>query len=164
MLRRVMIAGSTVTLGHRYWRISVSAPAGSTSYIGFTEIELRGTSGGPDLMSAQTVNGAASASSEINASNGAWMAADGRMTYGWLSESASPAWWKYDFGSPLNAGPAIADVKQVAIYGSYNAPNASHKDFQIQWSDDGSAWTTVLSVTGQTGWTGASDIRLFDIP
>jgi len=164
MLRRVMIAGSPVTLGHRHWRISVSAPAGSTSYIGFTEIELRGTSGGLDLMSTQTMNGAASVSSEINASNAAWMAADGRMTHGWLSGSASPAWWKYDFGSPLNTGPAIADVKQVAIYGSFNAPDASPRDFQIQWSDDGSAWTTVLSVTGQTGWTGASDIRLFDIP
>lgn len=165
MLRRVMMAGAApIGPGHRYWRILISAPDGSTQYCGFTEAEFRGVAGGPDLKSIQTNNGACSASSEVNASNSAWMGSDGRLTHGWLSNTASASWWRFDFGSASQVGVKVADVKQVAIRGSFNAPTASPCDFSVQWSDDGTSWTTALTVTGQSGWTGASDIRAFDIP
>lgn len=164
-LRRMMMAGGgSAPSAHRYWRINVSANSGSTQYTGFTEIEFRGSVGGPDLIPVQSSNGPASASTRVNDSNAAWMAADNRMTHGWLSNTSAASWWRYDFGHPLNTGPTVANVRQVAIYGSYNAPNASPKDFTIEWSDDGVAWTVALAVTGQTGWTGASDVRVFDIP
>lgn len=165
MLRRVMMAGgSPAAAGHRYWRIHITAPDGSTQYCGFTEIELRGTAGGSDLKSVQSNNGACIASSEVNSSNGAWMGSDGRLTHGWLSNTAGASWWRFDFGHALQVGVKVADVRQVAIRGSFNAPAASPRDFKIQYSDDGAAWTDALVVAGQTGWTGATDIRLFDIP
>lgn len=165
MLRRVMMAGNPPAgSGHRYWRILISLPDGSSLYCGFTEIEFRESAGGPDAKSAQSGNGAASASSEVNTSNGAWMGSDGRLTHGWLSNTASASWWSFDFGNASQVGIKVADVKQVAIRGSFNAPAASPRDFSVQWSDDGAAWTNALTVTGQTGWTGASDIRVFDIP
>lgn len=75
-----------------------------------------------------------------------------------------PQWWKYDFGHAGHTGSPTADVKQILIRGSHNVPSGSPKDFQLQWSDNNSTWTTVLTVTGQTGWTGASDARTFNVP
>lgn len=159
--------GSSSPTAHRYWRVLITANDGSTQYFGFTEIEMRGSIGGADLLVAQTAGGAASASSEFNASNAAWRATDNSNTSGWLGNVAGgglPGWWRYDFGNAGHTGSPTADVKQIEIRGSYNAPTASPKDFQLQWSDNNSTWNTVLTVTGQTGWTGASDARTFDVP
>lgn len=165
MLRRGMMASSSS--GHRYWRILITATDSSTAYAGFTEIELRGSVGGASLLSVQTVGGAASASREANASNAAWRATDLSNTSGFLADLPAtpfPQWWKYDFGHASHVGSPTADVRQVLIRGSYNVPGASPEDFQLQWSDNNTTWTTVMTVTGQTGWTGASDARTFNVP
>lgn len=153
--------------GHRYWRIWITAVDGNTQYSGFTEIEMRGSIGGANLLTVQTTGGAASSSSNINSSNAYWRATDLSNTSGWLAADdpiPNPEWWKYDFGNAGHTGSPTADVKQILIRGSYNVPTASPKDFQLQWSDDNSTWTTVLTVTGQTGWSGASDARTFNVP
>lgn len=148
---------------HRYWRIRITANDGSPVYNGFTEIELRGTPGGPDLTVPQANAQAATAISEINGANAAELAVDNNATTGWLSNGAGVGdWWRYDFGHP-SAGSTTADIQQISIAGSWNVPSASPKDFTLQWSDDNSAWTTVMTVTGQTGWTGASDVRVFTV-
>lgn len=152
---------------HRYWRILITATDTSTVYAGFTEIELRGSVGGANLMSVQSANGAALSSGDVNGSNAAWRAADGSNTSGWLAPlpmTPFPQWWRYDFGHASHVGSPTADVRQVLIRGSHNVPGASPEDFQLQWSDNNSTWTTVLTVTGQTGWTGASDARTFNVP
>ena len=171
MLRRMMMAGgSSSGPAHRHWRILISANDGSPSYIGFTEIELRSTLGGADFTVPQANDtSAARASSRVNPSNSAEKACDNSNTSGWLSSDASPPEeWRYDCGNAGHTGNAAEIVKQVLIRGSFNAPSASPKDFLIQWSDDPSnpptSWTTALTVTGQTGWTGASDARTFDLP
>lgn len=159
MLRRMMMAVSSATpqVGHRYWRVNVTAPDGSPSYIGFTEMQMRNQSG-DNLIPIQSSDLMVAASSEVNASNASWMAADGNLSTGWLSNTASTSWWRFDFT------PSSPDIRQLAIRGSFNAPDASPRDFTLQWSDDLLSWTTVLTVTGQTGWTGASDIRTFSVP
>lgn len=152
---------------HRYWRILITATDSSTVYAGFTEIELRGSVGGANLLSVQAGNGVALSSRDVNGSNAAWRAADGSNTSGWLADlpmTPFPQWWRYDFGHASHVGSPTADVRQVLIRGSHNVPGASPEDFQLQWSDDNSTWTTVLTVTGQTGWTGASDARTFNVP
>lgn len=159
--------GSVGPVPHRYWRVYITATDGSASNFGFTEIEIRGSIGGPDLTVPQTAGGAATASSEANMSNAAWRAVDESLTSGWLGNvpgGGLPGWWRYDFGHAGHTGPSTADVRQILIRGSWNAPTASPRDFELQWSDDNSSWTTVLTVTGQTGWTGASDARTFDVP
>lgn len=152
---------------HRYWRILITATDSSAVYAGFTEIELRGSVGGANLLSVQAGNGAALSSRDVNGSNAAWRAADGSNTSGWLADlpmTPFPQWWRYDFGHALHVGSPTADVRQVLIRGSHNVPGASPEDFQLQWSDDNTTWTTVMTVTGQTGWTGASDARTFNVP
>ena len=160
------MAANAASASHRYWRILISAVDGSTLYAGFTEIELRGSVGGANLLSVQTAVGAATGSRDVTLSNSAWRAADLSNTSGWLCSlvpTPFPQWWKYDFGHASHIGSPTADVKQVVIKGSYNAPNASPKDFMLQWADDDITWTTVMTVTGQTGWTGASDVRTFNV-
>lgn len=155
---------------HRYWRVHITANDGNTSFIGFTEIELRAAPAGADQTKSQSTFGAASASSAINTDNRASNVVDGSTVDGWLSSTGTfPQWWQYDCGNAGHTGggapnaPTIA-VKQIAITGSWNAPDASPKDFTLQWSDNGSDWTTALTVAGQAGWTGASDVRVFSLP
>lgn len=153
-------------VAHRYWRLLISAVDGSTGFAGFTEIEFRATVGGPSLFTTQTsAVGPVSRSREANLSNAAWRGADLSNTSGWLTDLgiALPHWWSYDFGHAGHVGAASVDVKQVVIKGSYNAPTGSPKDFVLQWSDDKVAWNTVMTVTGETGWTGASDVRTFNV-
>jgi hypothetical protein len=154
---RFAAAGSVPT-PHRYWRLLITANDGSALYYGCTEIEMRATVGGAD-WTQDFIN--ITASSEINTSNGGDRAFDNNDATGWLSSTAVTSWVRGAFDtSPINWRACA----QVVIKGSWNAPNASPKDFQIQWSDDNSAWTTVLTVAGQTGWTGASDVRTFNVP
>jgi hypothetical protein len=159
--------GAPPATSHRYWRIYITANDGNATFFGATEFEMRGSVGGANLLSILTGAGPATASGETNASNAAWRASDNSNTSGWLANVAGgglPGWWKYDFGHAGHTGPSTADVKQILIRGSFNAPTGSPKDFQLQWSDNNSTWTTVLTVTGQTGWTGASDARTFNVP
>lgn len=171
MLRRAMMAGGGGASAHRHWRILISANDGSASYMGFTEIELRSTIGGADFTVPQAnTTSAARATDYVNLSNSHEKACDNNTTStGWLSANVSGAKeWRYDCGNAGHTGNPTEVVAQVQIRGSHNVPTASPKDFLIQWSDDASSvpttWTTVLTVTGQTGWTGASDARTFDIP
>ena len=171
MLRRTMMAGAPGPTAHRYWRVRITANDGSAQYFGFTEIEMRGSIGGANLLtilnSGTGPSGPATANSEVNASNAAWRATDASTTSGWIGNvpgGGLPGWWKYDFGHAGHSGPSTASVRQIMIRGSHNAPTGSPRDFTLQWSDDNSAWTTVLTVTGETSWTGASDARTFNVP
>jgi len=161
-----LLAGNSAA--HRYWRVYITANAGDATYVGFTEIELRSTVGGADFTVPQTLDtDAAKASAQVNNSNGSRRAVDNSDTTGWLTITAGgglPAWWEYDCGNAGHSGNPTEVVRQILIKGSWNVPAASPKDFLLQWSDDNTSWTTVMTVTGQTGWTGASDARTFNVP
>lgn len=140
---------------HRYWRINILEPDGSTLYMGMTDIGLLDKDG-VDVTSTLGV----SSSSFINASNVGVNAFDRNFSTGWLSSSASsPEWIAIDlfsgYGQP-------SEIKTVKIWGSWNQPTASPKNFEVQWSDDGTSWTTAASFTNSTGW-GAAELREFSI-
>lgn len=145
---------------HRYWRVLITANDGSPSYCGASEIELRGAAGGPDLTTSVNANIHTSASSSVNSDNQPANAFNNLLDSGWLSAVPSTSWVRWDFTSQ-GIGPQ--SIAEVTITGSWNVPSASPRDFQLQWSDNGTAWTTVKTVTGQTGWTGSSDTRVFTI-
>lgn len=151
------VAAPPEMLSARYWRVYITANDGSGSYIGMTEIELKDTLGGSDLTSAALASTNALASSEVNGSNTAAMAFDNSSSKGWLGWLA-PQWIRWDFG-PGND----KTIRQITIRGSWNAASASPKDFLLQGSGNGTDWTTVMTVTGQTGWSGGSDVRIFTV-
>jgi|GEM_PF-5694311 len=152
-------ASETAILGHRYWRIYVTAINGGAA-CGISEIEMmRKTSQGNECGS-----GTASASTEWSGSDAAAEAFNGTFGSGsdaWASQNgaAMPQWIRYDFGS--GTSPDITSVN-IHARGSVDTGQAP-KDFSIQWSDDGSSWTTAWSVTNSTGWS-AFERRTFTKP
>jgi hypothetical protein len=153
--------GGTPPGAHRYWRIYISANDGHASLCGLTELVLYDTSGnqisGEPLWSTVGAN----ASSEINVSNVAEQAFDDVFNTGWLAATAANEWISWDMQAMFAIG-SPQEVKDFDIYGSWNAPTASPKDFELQWSDDNVAWTAAKVVTGETGWT-AAELRSFNV-
>lgn len=147
---------------HRYWRLYITANDGNASFMGVTEVRLRNGSG-TVVSHTNATSTPYSSSSDINASNDYSRAWDNNLTdSGWLSATAaSPQWTKVDLGNVNLPGPT--EVMSFDLYGSWNAPDASPKDFELQWSDDNSTWTTAGAYTDETGWA-ANELRSFLVP
>lgn len=135
---------------HEYWRIYVTEGVASTN-TSIAEVEMRATTGGAD----QCTGGTATANEELGVDYTAAKAFDNDNATIWhTSTSVLPNWIAYQFASPV-------EVEEVAIT-SRNEANSSTapEDFSIQYSDDGTNWTTYWSVTGQIGWS-ANEQRVF---
>lgn len=142
-------------MAHTYWRIYVTANNGNTSAqkCGIEEVEMRASIGGAD----QCTGGTPSASSQ-SAGFEASKAFDDSTATQWIcnSSEASPPWWlRYQFASAV-------DVAEVSIIPPTTLTRAP-KDFDIQYSDDGSSWTTWLAVTGITDWA-LHTAKTFSLP
>lgn len=141
----------TMTGAHTFWRV-LCAAADDNAYCVVSEVEFNGV---------QATGGTATASSIY----GAWTAAaafDGvkNTAAGWCTATgagAAGAWIAYEYASALH-------VNSVSIYaGSPGNQQHSPRDFFVQSSNDGVAWTTEWSVTGATGWA-AYEQRTFHRP
>jgi hypothetical protein len=154
--------GGVAPGAHRYWRLYITANDGNASFMGLTELALRKADGSSIGAYVSTSNPVYS--TFINASNDFPRAFDGNIVNsGWLSSTAaSPQYIGMDVQSAVGALFSPVEVRYFDIYGSHNAPDASPKDCELQWSDDGVAWTTALAVTGETGWA-ANEMRTFQV-
>lgn len=75
-----------------------------------------------------------------------------------------------NFSAPKHVTMRLRQAREVKVLQLRNSPqgssttnSASPRDFQLQWSDNGTSWTNALTVTGQTGWSGG-DVRTFAVP
>ena len=139
---------------HRYWRINITKHNGG-DVVSHAEVQFRATVGGAD----QATGGTPDASTENLPTYGASKAFDDDASTIWSSTSSSlPQWISYDFGSAV-------DVVEVALQADDTAPRALYaaEDFDVQYSDDNSSWTTAWSVTGENAW-GVSETRVFTYP
>lgn len=123
------LTGKNVTLVkeyHRYWRVYTTTSSAQISDLEFYT----------SLTGGNIASGGTAIASEGTAANGF----DGNAATVWTA-AASPSWLGYDFG----AGNDKARPKAVAI-----GQGASGKvyNFDVQWSDDGSTWTTSWSHAG----------------
>ncbi|MFG2133108.1 discoidin domain-containing protein [Streptomyces sp. NPDC048751] len=87
-------------------------------------------------------------SSTENTSTPASAAVDGSTGTRWSSTFSDPQWLTVDLG-------ATATISQVAL--RWEAAYA--RSFQIQTSDNGTAWTTIYSTTTSTGGTQTLDVN-----
>jgi hypothetical protein len=131
----------------RYYRLNITANNGDTQALGIGEIELRGTYDGPDLTSPSTT---------VTASNGANAAQtvdnNTSTNNGWTVGSVTPTlpqWISFDLGS----AQAVAQYVVSSYPTSTLTAARSIKDWTFEGSNDGSTWTVLDTVTGQTGWT-----------
>jgi hypothetical protein len=149
---------SIVDLGggtHRYWRIYITESTAPDNIIRGYEAEFRGSVGGPD----QCTGGTASASH--NSSTAYKLFNDNGASDYWISNTSPsmPCWFQYDFGS----GNAVAVAEWGFMPGNSGSDiTQSPKAFSLQWSDDGTSFTTLKSWSDVTSWT-AGVQKLFAI-
>lgn len=132
---------------HRYWRLYITEF--ESQYVSIAKLALHGTVGGADLTGSGTGTGSSQYDGNYapsyafdNLANTCWHCANG---------ASAPQWLQYDFG----AGNAY-NIPEIVITARDNQGNQGPKAFDWQWSDDGSAWHTVFSKGGQTGWVAGS--------
>lgn len=134
--------GSTVvgsTGAHSYWRIQYVSGNNATFLSAF-DIQFRQTPGvtehpsGGTILEAHTRGGFLASDAFDSNDTTRWALDD-------ISNIAS-AVLGYHYPTPI----AVAQVRMYVSNGE--TPNS----YNIQYSDDGVTWTTVLAVTGQTSW------------
>jgi hypothetical protein len=127
---------------HTYWRLVFRQQVnpGTDEFI-IHEIEFLETWTGPNTMSGAT--GTASVSSTFNpALYTAANLIDGDVTTRWISQTGTDnEWFKFVYNTPV-------EVRAVALTASIQLAFMPAL-FDLQWSDDGAAWTDV--------WTATSD-------
>jgi len=127
---------------HRYWRLLITANNGDTAFTVVGELGLLDA----DYLPL-TGLGTASAST-TQGSQTAALGFDGDPNTYWesLINEPPPHWLAYDFGTGNAEEVAVATI--TADRDDERMP----KDFEVQFSDDGLAWTTDTSFTGETEW------------
>ncbi|MDI1461568.1 discoidin domain-containing protein [Catellatospora sp. KI3] len=127
----------------RYVRVYGTARATQYGY-SLWEFQVYGElAGGGGCGTANAAQGKpATASSVENAGTPATAAVDGSGTTRWSSAAADPQWLQIDLGSTQS-------ICQIIL--TWEAAYATA--YQIQLSDNASAWTTVYSTTTSTGGT-----------
>ncbi|MFC4589812.1 discoidin domain-containing protein [Sphaerisporangium corydalis] len=93
------------------------------------------------------LNKTATSSSNENDGNAARFAFDGNAGTRWSSQFSDPQWVQVDLGSSQSI--CKVDLSWEAAYG---------RDFKVQASADGSAWSDLKAVTGGTGGTVSYDV------
>lgn len=130
---------------HRYWRIFCHyASTGQDSTNSFSEIELRSSNGGSNLIGS----GTAAASSQLNSSFTPAKAVDGNTSTMWIStNNGADAWWSYDFGSGITQD--IIEIKMTPRTDGFYYETPTY--FDVQYSDDDSTWTTYWTINYSGG-------------
>lgn len=133
---------------HLYWRLSVTAIDGGTTFIAMPELEFRETLGGAN----SAVGGTPIASSVFTSSYSSTNAFDGNNETFWYSDSGDlNGWIGYQFASPV-------EIKEVVI-GSFGPSNGTSttlsrlpRDFSVEFSDDGVTWVRAQDIIGEGDW------------
>ncbi len=132
----------------RYVRLDVTTPANNGNTAArIDEFEVYG--GATPGPSNVALNKAATADSSCNTNEGPAKAVNGSVTGGntdkWCSLGATK-WWQVDLASAFNVQSVT--IRHAGAGGENAAWNT--RDFTIQVSSNGTSWTTVATVTGNT--------------
>ena len=96
----------------------------------------------PTMTGNATPSGAASASTIKDTTYDAWKGFDKSAASWWMSASSSVTnqWLRYDFPGPVF-------IHSLAIDNTQHAAGRSAKDCRLEYSDDGTAWSTAVTMT-----------------
>lgn len=145
---------------NKQWRVNISLNNGNF-YTNIADLSWRSVPGGTNLVPIQTDgSGTYSESSEANADNAGWKAYDGDNTTKW-SPAGNTGWLSWQF-APGNETGHIQQILEVGIMGRAIGQDGTYapNDFTIESSYNGSTWTVIKTITGQTGWS-EGELRLF---
>lgn len=136
---------------YRYFRINVTANNGRST-LNIAEFELRASVGGPTIATG----GTPSASTVFGSTWSADKGFDANASTFW-SATGPTGWLQYDLGAGNEASLA-----QYAVRGRSDANDGSPKDWTFEGSLNGSDWTTLDTVTSETGWANG-ELRAFTL-
>lgn len=139
-------ASTALVGGHRYWRLRLLWQNSST--VNVQEIEMRTAVGGADVTGSGTAfrtsgSGGNPASNAFDNSNATSTDIFSGGTIG------------YDFG--VGNAPAIVEVAITCSSANYLG------EFDVEYSDDNSAWSYAFSGSKRSGWT-TSVAQVFSMP
>lgn len=146
------LSSSAITAGYRYYRLYITANSGGAAYTALSNLELIDAT---DLDITTGISGNASASSNYPGEIPAHAFDD--ATSPWVTNDglAIPSWIKIDLKQ-------LGVVASFAITSQSGSPERAPANFELQGSNDNSSWTTVKSVSGQTGWA-SLERRVFTV-
>lgn len=123
-------------MAHVYWRVNIKTCVNGI-FGALSVIHMAATSGGTDLLTGGSiVSSGNNGSVETNA-------IDGDINTYWGGPGALPAYWGYHFASAV-------DITEVRITSGPSVVNYHPTTFDLDYSDNGSSWTTIQSYTSAT--------------
>lgn len=146
--------GAAPPATYTFWSVQVVEPQGGVSTIcSIGELEMRATVGGAD----QCMGGTATASSVFMPYD-APSAFDNNTLTRWASQPSQPSRITYQFPAPVSVSQLLIQAPDAGNYAS----SQMIKSFNLQYSTNGTDWTTALSVTGESTMT-ALEQRLYAV-
>ena len=144
---------------HQYWKLHITAN-NSNTYIALSEIQFVDANGN-DLTNPVSSGSLATAGSEYAAGYEAEYSFDNDEATFWHNDGLVIDYITYDTNDTDGISPVGIKILPRAAN-----PDYSPKDFTVQYSDNGTDWTAVLSITGHTDWTSGVyeewDFDIFD--
>lgn len=139
---------------HTWWRVVVTATNGDT-YARIGELALKSVVGGTNLCTGGTIY--KSTEFATSGDNSAAAAFDNNPATAWAGTTPAPA-----IGYNLTAAADIVQVVITARNDSFG-PSGAPQSFNVEYSDNGTAWTLAWQIANQTAWT-AGEVRAFVSP
>ena len=140
------------------WRINVTANNGDANYINMVGVTFLNDVGA-DVTDGATYTSRSNIAAQVPANGFAeWIGPTiGHWSCDVLSASGGyPQWLAFE------AATAVTPLTFTIV--GVRDPARMPQDFDVQYSDDGTIWTTLQSYTGETGWIlDGTDIRTFTI-
>jgi predicted alpha-1,2-mannosidase len=131
----------------RWVRFTATTPANDASAAArIYELEVYGSSSAPADLALRRP---ATADSSCGANEGPDKAVNGSVLGGWLDKWCSQGatkWLQVDLGTRQRVGSVV--LRHAGAGGEH--PSWNTRDFDLQTSDDGSAWTTRAQIRGNT--------------
>lgn len=138
-------------MAHQYWRIHINSTG--EGWCSIAKLEFRATAGGAD----QATGGTALADGALGG-NPASNAFDSDPNTIWHSQdNVPPHWLGYQFAAPVDVTEIAITSRNLSPWGTTQAPDL----FDLEWSDDGSAWSTEESVDATAFTTGETKVFTF---
>lgn len=138
----------TNSTAYLYYRLNVSANSGD-SLLNVVDVFLGLSIIGVTASSEFTSGGAGLAVNAIDGSlSTTWNTASSFLPSSWLRVQLTEAY-------------ALTQYR-VGSWNSASGPARAPKDWTLEGSNDGSSWTTLHTVTGETGWASAGEYRTFN--
>lgn len=135
---------------HRAWRLFVSDNDGTTSNIFLSEMEMRATAGGADQtanVGTGSADGRVVFSTQLAGNEAYRLFNNATGTDRWVASTSTDAWVGFIFPNPVK-------IEEIALTAPSNTPATRNPSiFTLDYSDDGTSWTTQKSFATQTGWS-----------